>query len=198
MIRVIRFIVLLALFPAWLIGQQPSEMKTLLSDGARISAFGSINGGINPFNHTYVSYIGGDGALVLNNFYLGGYGNRNVEFQSVYPDNEYYIDKKLGFSQGGIITGVSFRSKKMLQYAIGGQIGWGHLSLRDNTEKKILTRDRVNIFTPVLQAKLNVTSFIQLCMSVSYQFLIGIDLPMLEDKDFQGFCGAVSIRFGWF
>ncbi len=197
MVRAVHIILLLACFPAWLVGQQ-SEMKTLLSDGARISAFGSINGGVNLFNHTYVGYIGGDGALVLNNFYLGGYGSRNVGFHEVYPEDEYYADKKLGLSQGGIMAGVSFGSKKMLQYAVGGQIGWGHLSLRDNTDKKILTRDRVNIFTPTFQAKLNITSYMQLCLGASYQFLIGVDFPKLEDRDFQGLCGSISLRFGWF
>jgi hypothetical protein len=185
-------------FPFWLIGQQTSEMKTLLSESARISAFGSINGGISPFNHTYVSYIGGDGALVVNNFFFGGYGSRNVEFQPVDIEDDYYTDKKMGFSQGGIITGVSLRSKKLLQFAIFGQLGWGHLSLRDNVDKKILTRDRVNIFTPTFQVKLNLTSFVQLCAGVSYRFLIGVDLPQLDNKDFQGICGSMSIRFGWF
>ena len=198
MLRVVLIILYLAVFPLFLAGQQSSEMKTLLSENASISAFGSISGAISPFNNRYVSYLGGDGALVVNNFFFGGYGGRNVEFHSVHIDDDYYINKKIGFSQGGIITGVSLRSKKLLQYAIGGQLGWGHLSLRDNTDKKILTRDRVNVLTPTFQIKLNLTSFVQVCAGVSYQFLIGVDLPKLENKDFQGVCSSIAIRFGWF
>jgi len=197
-LRVIRIMALSVVFPFWLAGQQSSEMKTLLSENARISAFGSINGGISPFNHTYVSYLGGDGALVVNNFFFGGYGSRNVEFHSIHIDDDYYTNKKMGFSQGGITTGISFRSKKLLQYSLMGQLGWGHLSLRDNTDKKILTRDRVNVLTPTFQLKLNLTSFVQLCAGVSYQFMVGVDLPQLENKDFQGICSSVSIRLGWF
>lgn len=198
MLRIIYFMVLWAFFPPWLSGQQPAEMKTLLSENARISAFGSINGGAVPFNKGYVGYLGGDGALVINDFYFGAYGSRNVEFQSIHSENEYYADKKMGLSQGGILTGYSFRSKKMLQFAVNGQIGWGHLSLRSDIDKKILTRDRVNILMPGVQVKLNLTSFIQLCAGISYQFLLGVDFPELHDSDFQGLCGSVSIRFGWF
>ncbi|MDR1171288.1 MAG: hypothetical protein LBL24_02420 [Bacteroidales bacterium] len=197
-LRVVYFLVLSAFFSIGLMGQQSSEMKTLLSDDAVISAFGSINAGISPFNHTYASYIGGDGALVVNNFFFGGYGSRNIEFHPVYIEGDYYTNKKMGFSQGGVITGISLRSKRLLQYTVSGQLGWGHLSLRDNVDKKILTRDRVNIFTPAFQVKLNLTSFVQLCAGVSYRFLIGVDLPQLDNKDFQGICGSMSIRFGWF
>ncbi len=173
-------------------------MKTLLTDETRISAFGSISSGIVPFSDHYVGYISGDGALVLNNFYLGGYGSRNVEFQAIFPEDAYYADKKLGMSQGGIFMGVTFRQKKLFQYAVGGQIGWGHLSLRNNIDKKILTRDRINILTPTVQVKLNITSYIQLCLGISYPFVLGVDLPLLENNDFQGFSETISIRFGWF
>ncbi len=198
MLRVIPVVWLLVVFSVRLSGQQPTQMKTLLDEGARISAFGGITAGVTPFNNDYTGFMGGDGALVLNNFYLGAYGSRSLEFQEVYPDNEFYAGKKLGMSQGGILTGLNFRSKKLIQYDVSVQIGWGNLSLRDNIEKKILTRDRVNIFTPSLQAKLNITSFVQLCAGVSYQFLFGVDLPQLEDNDFRGFMGSVSLRFGWF
>ncbi len=197
MLRVARFVWLLFV-PVAIMGQQPSEMKTLLREDTRISGFGSINAGIVPFAGHTIGTIGGDGALVLNNFFLGGYGSRNIEFQSVYSDDEYYTDKKLGLSQGGLYTGMSFWSKKLLQIAVAGQIGWGHLSLRDSPTKEILTRDRVNILTPIFQVKLNLTSYIQLCGGLSYQFLFGVDYPNLEDKDFRGLCGSVSVRFGWF
>ena len=187
----------LLFIPVVIWGQGMSEMKTLFKDDARISGFVSINAGASPFAGHTVGYIGGDGALVLNNFFLGGFGSRNIEHQ-VIPDVEYYIDKKLGLSQGGFYSGINFRSKKLLQYSLCGQIGWGRLSLHDNLTKEILTRDRINTLTPILQVKLNLTSYVQLCTSLSYQFLLGIDYPNLKDDDFQGLYGSISVRFGWF
>ena len=198
MLRIIYIIALSIVFLPWLSGQQSSDMKTLFSENARISAFGNIVVGVLPFNKSYAGYIGGDGALVINDFYFGAYGSRNVEFKTVHSENEYYADKKLGFSQGGISTGYSFRSKQILQFSVGGQVGWGHLSLRDNIENKILSRDRVNVLMPAVQIKLNLTSFIQLCAGTSYQFLFGVDFPEMDDKNFRGLCGSLSIRFGWF
>lgn len=198
MLRGIFIILLFNIFPIWVCSQQPYEMRTLLSEDARISAFGGINSGFSPFNSNYTTFIGGEGAFVLNNVYIGGYGSRTFEYQTIHQDDVYYTDKKVSLSQGGILTGMSFRSKKMLQYEVGAQLGWGHLSLRENSTKKILTRDRINTFTPFIRAKLNLTSYIQLCVGASYQFLVGVDFPKLSDKDFQGICGAVSLRFGWF
>ena len=193
-------IVFLFLFFIRLSGQEPIAQKRLfLNESLRISAFGSITAGLTPFNHEYAEFMGGDCALVLNNFYFGGYGCRNMGFQDVYPENNFYTGKKLGLSHGGIHAGVNFRSKKMIQYATFAQIGWGSLSLRDNIEKKILMRDRITVFTPTLQVKLNLMSFIQLCAGVSYQFLMSVnEYPGLENKDFQGLLGSVSVRFGWF
>lgn len=200
MLRIIYFILFSGIMPGIMVGQQmpPPQMKTLLAEGARISAFGSINSGASPFNHRYAGYVGGDGALVFNNFFLGGFGSRNIEFQTIDTDDEYYTGKKLGMSQGGVLTGMSFGTKRLIQYTVAMQTGWGYLLLRDNLEKRILARDRINIFTPALQAKANITSYIQLCVGISCQFTLGVDFPALADNDFQGLCGSLSLRFGWF
>ena len=178
--------------------QQDQKMKTLLSEETRISGFISINTGLIPLNGNHVLAMGGEGALVLNNFFLGGYTLRSVEFHSVDTENIYFVEKKLGLSQGGIMTGYSLRTQKLIQWDLMMQIGWGHLSLRSNVNKEILNRDRVNIFTPSLVAKINLTSFAQFCVGVSYQFVFGVDYPSLSNKDFHGVCGLMSLRFGWF
>lgn len=186
------------LFPAWLTAQ-PSEMKTLLGEDTHFSAFGSIRGGAMPFAGKYVPYVGGDIALTLNNFFVGGYNIRALEFQDVHHfDAIYYEDRKLGLSEGGVSTGITFLSRKLVQYAIMTDIGWGHLMLRSNESKEILMRDRINTITPVFQIKLNMTSYVQICFGMSYQFLFGVDFPQLTNDDFQGFNGSITARFGWF
>ncbi|MDR1866521.1 MAG: hypothetical protein LBR08_13255 [Bacteroidales bacterium] len=187
------------LFPAWLRAQPPAEMKTLLGEDAHISAFGSIRGGVMPFVGSYRGHAGGDLALVLNNFFFGGYGSRSIEFHSLdHRDDNYYEDKQLGLSHGGIFTGVSFLSRRMVQYSVTTDVGWGYLLLRDNTTREILSRDRINLIAPALQLKLNVTPFVQLCFGVAYQYLFGVDFHYMENVNFQGFASSLSVRFGWF
>jgi hypothetical protein len=198
MLRVIYIAFALFSIPFLAAGQRVYEMKTLLSEGVRISAFGSFVGGAGPFSGKYTGFMGGDGAVVLNNFYAGIYGRKTMEYHPVYRDDSYYAGKKMGLSQVGLMTGVSFRSKKFFQYALVFHAGWGNLSLRDNSEKKILTRDRINTFIPAIQAKINLTSYTQVCLDVSYQFLAGVDFPQLTNRDFRGVCSYLSLRFGWF
>ncbi len=194
--RVLHTIVLWV-FPLILMGQRP-EMKTLLKEETRISGFGSISVGFIPSLDTYTSTIGGDAAIVLNAFHIGGYGSRTLGSQTVPLEDAYYLNKKLELTQGGITTGISFGSKGLIQGCASTQFGWGQLLLRDINTKEILSRDRIHILTPMLQAKLNITSFIQLCAGVSYQFVFGVDYNDLHDDDFRGIGGLVSLRFGWF
>jgi hypothetical protein len=177
---------------------QSSETKTLLGHDAYVSAFGSFHSGVSPFFNKYVTYVGGDVALVLNNFYFGGYSSRVLGVHKIHPEDEFYKDKRIVLTQGGIFTGVTFLSKRIFQYSVASKFGWGYLTLRDADTEETVSRDRINIIMPTFQVKLNITSFIQICVGVNYQLIFGIDLPKMENKDFRGFGASFAVRVGWF
>ena len=186
-------VVLITLFFSGLKAQE-SEIQTLFSGSTRISGFGGPLMSFTTVNGEFAHMMGGGGAVLLGDFFIGGYGEG---LTNGIPVNEY----RLEFGHGGFWTGYSFRANRAFHPAISAQIGWGSVGERDDNAAN-LTTDNVFVFNPAVELEMNFTRFFRLGIGVHYRLVQGINPGMhsvdLSNSDFSGPGVQLNFNFGWF
>jgi len=170
-----------------------SQTETLFSGNASYGGFGGPLIEFSSINGTLVNDVGGGGALIINNFFVGGYGlgsdNASVDINGL----EHDID----FSQGGFWFGYTHKQHKLIHLYSSVKVGWGEAELLVNEEKRF--DENLLAFSPDLGLEFNVTSWFKLGVTAGYRFVSGLDdLPVLDDNDFSGMTGGITFRFGGF
>jgi hypothetical protein len=175
--------------------------ETIFSDVDRIGAWGGPIFEYTNLDKDVETTGGGGGALVLNDFFLGGYGMGKAEYSTTF-DAENKRDK-VNFKHGGFWIGyVPMQSKVVHPYA-SVRLGWGkaRFNSTDLTTNERLNELKDNIFvtTPELGLELNVFSFFRVVATASYRWVNGVDdLPTYTDKDLSSFGASLTLRFGGF
>jgi hypothetical protein len=142
---------------------------------------------------------GGGGALVLNDFYLGGYGMGNADLVKISNQRE-----KLSFKHGGFWIGYTPLQSKVIHPYLSTRIGWGKARYRAsqiNEPDRITTdlKDNVFVMTPEIGLEVNVFSFFRVALTGSYRWVNGIEnLPAFNDDDITGYGATLTLRFGGF
>jgi len=160
----------------------------------RADSFGGFGGPIIEFsniNGTLVGDVGGGGAMVINDFFVGGYGMGNdgasVEFEGL----NYDID----FAHGGLWFGYTMKQYKLVHMYSSFKIGWGATDLKIDGEKKF--DDNLLALSPEIGLEFNITNWFKLGVTGGYRYVSGLeDLPVLENDDFSSMTGALTFRFG--
>ena len=169
------------------------KTQTLFSDE---NSYGGFGGPIVEFSNitgTLVGDVGGGGAFVVNDFFVGGYGLGNDGAQIELTDQLYDIK----FRHGGFWLGYSFMDHKLVHLYSSFRIGWGEVELRQNDEK--FYSDNLLSLAPELGIELNVTNWFKVGFTGGFRNISGLDnLPELTNDDFTGMFGAITFRFGGF
>ena len=161
--------------------------KTYGGFGGPIMEFSNING-------TLVTDVGGGGALIVNDFFFGGYGlgndNSNIEL-----DNGL---NALDFGHGGFWLGYTHNQHKLVHLYSSFRIGWGDVDLKRGDD--LTASDNLMAICPELGLEFNVTRWFKLGVSGGYRIVTGLDnLPGgLDNDDFTGGFGMLTFRFGGF
>ncbi len=175
--------------------------ETIFSDVNRIGAWGAPLFEYTNLDTDVETTGGGGGALVLNDFYLGGYGMGKTEFSKILSvDNRR---DNLNFKHGGFWIGYTPLQSKVVHPYASVRLGWGkaRFNSTDLTSNERLNELKDNIFvtTPEIGLELNVFSFFRIAATASYRWVNGIDdLPTYTDKDLSSFGGTLTLRFGGF
>ncbi len=175
--------------------------ETIFSDVNRIGAWGAPIFEYTNLDTDVETTGGGGGALVLNDFYLGGYGMGKTEFSKILSvDNRR---DNLNFKHGGFWIGYTPLQSKVVHPYASVRLGWGkaRFNSTDLTSNERLNELKDNIFvtTPEIGLELNVFSFFRIAATASYRWVNGIDdLPTYTDKDLSSFGGTLTLRFGGF
>ncbi len=175
--------------------------ETIFSDVNRIGAWGAPIFEYTNLDTDVETTGGGGGALVLNDFYLGGYGMGKTEFSKILSvDNRR---DNLNFKHGGFWIGYTPLQSKVVHPYASVRLGWGkaRFNSTDLTSNERLNELKDNIFvtTPEIGLELNVFSFFRVAATASYRWVNGIDdLPTYTDKDLSSFGGTLTLRFGGF
>lgn len=142
--------------------------------------------------------IGGGGAFILNDFFVGAYVQSESFGQRRYSGRDYI----LGLNSGGFWLGYVPNSYKVVHLYSSLKIGWGSALLRrddndpyDNDD----IRDAVFVLAPEIGAEFNVLRWFRIGLTGGYR-AVGLlnTLPGYSYNDFNSPTLALTFRFGKF
>ncbi len=173
------------------------QQETLFNSVHNISGFGGPMVEISNINGETVIDVGGGGALILDNFFFGGYGLGTDAPNLSFGGETYDID----FNHGGFWLGYSAIPNKVVHIYSSLRLGWGDTTLRDGDGDKRFS-DNMYVVSPEVGVELNVTSWFRLDLTAGYRFVNGVDdLPEisgLNDDSFTSPFAGITFRFGGF
>lgn len=190
-----RKILFAALMTSLFISAQ-AQHETLFNNARVIGGFGApiVEMGLN---NDLSTSVGGGGALVIDNFFFGGYGMGSVDFESLIENED--IDQ-LELGHGGFWLGYTLAPHNLIHLYTSARIGWGGvgISLTDNFHDSDF--DKVFVVTPEVGLELNVASWLRVAGTVGYRHVEGVNekLGYYEDDTFNGAMANLTFRIGWF
>ena len=173
--------------------------ETMFSDVDRIGGWGAPIFEYTNLNKDVEVVSGGGGALVLNDFYLGGYGMGTAKCSA---DGEL-LEETRRLRQGGFWIGYTPLQHRVVHPYASVKLGWGkaNYKLLDDLTGNELSSQRSSIFvtTPEAGLEVNVFSFFRIAATASYRWVNGFDGVGSFDSDvLSSFGGTLTLRFGGF
>lgn len=192
------FIALSLLLVGW---QARAQHETLFDDFSSFGAFGGPIVEISSINGEVGADVGGGGALILDDLFIGGYGmgtsypetTINQEVDGEFRDVIYDIRLK----HGGLWFGYTPNQGKVWHPYGSLKVGWGKTQLLN--DRFDTPTDRIFVLTPEIGMEVNLTRFFKLGFTAGYRWVNGVSrLPTLTDSDFSSPTGTLTFRFGGF
>ncbi|MCI5081411.1 MAG: porin family protein [Saprospiraceae bacterium] len=174
-----------------------AQHETLLSDIDVIGGFGGPILETSQINGQIGVDVGGGGALLLNGFFLGGYGMGTDYATYSITSGENEGDYEIDFGHGGLWLGYSHNPFKLAHLFLSTKLGWGSTELKEDGDA--MFKDRIFVLTPELGVEFNVTKWFRIAVTGGYRWVNGIqDLPGLDNNDFSSPTGTITFSFGGF
>jgi hypothetical protein len=193
-------LILMLIFAFLAIKAQDDEFQTIgSSTGIKISGFGAPMMSFTQIGGEFVHMMGGGGGVILNDFFIGGYGMGKTNELS-YQDNTANV---MTFGHGGFWLGYTPHGNKAVHTAFHTQIGWGEINeqIKGWQSQTItplpLSSDKVFVICPTAELELNFSRFFKLGGGVTYSLVYNTDGPYTF-KDFANPGFFVSFKFGYF
>ncbi len=169
-----------------------AQEETLFGDLNVVGAFGAPIIEVGAINGEVGADVGGGGALMLNNMFIGGYG-----MGTSYP--EYTTssgdERNIRFRHGGFWLGYTPNPHRVAHLYSSLKIGWGSARLREDGED--IATDRLFALTPELGLEINLTRFVKMGISAGYRWVNGISkLDGLDNESFSSPTGLLTFRIG--
>ncbi len=175
--------------------------ETMFSDLDRIGGWGAPIIEYTNLNKDVEVISGGGGALVLNDFYLGGYGMGTATFNADNTDIAVN-DETLKFKHGGFWIGYTPMQHRVVHPYGSVKLGWGkaNYKLTDFDDKELASaRSSVFVTTPEVGLEVNVFSFFRIAATASYRWVNGFDaVGAFKNDDLSSFGATLTLRFGGF
>lgn len=171
------------------------EIQTLMNsfEIKRISGFGGPTMSFTTINDEFAFMMGGGGGVIINNLFLGGYGEGLSN--TLNPDAENDI-RNLEFEHGGFWVGYEFAHQRMIHPVLSTRIGWGNIKV--NKENQGLT-DNVFVIVPTVSAEINFTHFFKVNVGAEYRKTFNVNvIEGLNNNDFSNVGVYMNFIFGWF
>ena len=141
---------------------------------------------------------GGGGAFIINDFFIGGFGE-GASFGNRRYNNRNY-DLSLGY--GGFWLGYTYPSHKLIHLYSSLKIGWGNASqLRadDDPFDGDQINDHIFALHPELGAEINLVHWFRLGFTAGFRLVGGVgSLPTVRSGDFNSPTLGITLRFGKF
>ncbi len=140
---------------------------------------------------------GGGLGLVIDNFFIGGYGLAAVDLDALIDDNAESLEVDIAHS--GLWLGYTFPSHKLLHLFTSVRAGWGLVNTTfDNNG--INNGDRIFVVTPEAGVEVNLFRWLRLAGTVGYRQVNGVNnaISGLTNSDVSGVTGGLTLRIGGF
>lgn len=171
------------------------QSETLFSDVHVISGFGGPIVEFSGFKGEVIPAVGGGGGIMLDDFFMGGYGIGGLDFRDPDVDLENY-QMKLG--HGGFWLGYHHQRHKLLHVFASAKLGWGDIDVKYNGNGP-RPSDNIFVVQPEAGFEVNLFRWFKLAGTVGYRSVTGVnEIETYSNSDFSGVTGALTFRFGWF
>ena len=171
------------------------QQETLFNRAHVIGAFG---GPIVEYNHITDEVelsVGGGGALIIDNFFIGGYGMGTAD--ESFLNNQDRI--KIDLGHGGFWLGATFQQHKLLHLYSSVKLGWGAVGITFEDDD-LDYADAVFVVAPEVGIELNIFTWFKVAATGGYRWVDGIDegLGGISKDQFDGYSLNLTFRFGGF
>ncbi len=178
---------------------QDREYQTIFDNHElRISGMGGPFMQFTAVAGEFAHMMGGGGAVLLNDFFFGGYG---LGLTNAIPD---YVNgnnnDRLSLGHGGFWLGYTLLGEKPIHLNFSTMIGWGEFGIMQYNEYYPFLRDKVFVLAPVIEVELNLTNYFRIGAGATYNLITGVDdqLHGYRSSDITSPGGFLSFKFGWF
>ncbi len=174
-----------------------SQKQETLASSARVKGgFGSLYFLFGQADGHNGAGAGLGGAFIINDFFIGGYGQNEVFDRRRYSGREYLV----GLGSGGFWLGYVPASYKVVHLYSALKVGWGSAALR-RTDSEPYTNDNITdgvfVLAPEIGAEVNILRWFRLGFTGGYRFVSGLNtLPGYAYNDFNSPTLALTLRFG--
>ncbi|KGE87106.1 MULTISPECIES: outer membrane beta-barrel protein [Phaeodactylibacter] len=173
-----------------------AQHETLFNNARVVGGFGApiIEMGLG---NDMTTAVGGGGGVVIDNFFIGGYGVGSIDFERLIEDDDI---QEIELGHGGFWLGYTLAPHRVLHLYTSARLGWGAVGIdvSDNSSFPDNT-DNVFVVTPEIGLELNVTRWFRVAGTVGYRYVDGIsDNSPYKSNAFDGTLANLTFRFGWF
>jgi len=178
---------------------QHKEYQTIFDNqDVRISGMGGPFMQFTSVAGEFGHMMGGGGAVMLNDFFFGGYG---LGLTNAIPDyvNQNPTDR-LTLGHGGFWLGYSLFGEKPIHIALSSLIGWGEFGVIQDYGTYPFVRDKIFVLAPTVEVEVNLTRYFRIGAGASYNLCTMVDQNIhgYSNGDLSAPAGFLSFKFGWF
>ncbi len=172
------------------------SQETLIKRGLRIGAFGAPIIEFSDLDGSFGVSVGGGGAIMIEHFFIGGYGMGSThDILKDIDADEYDVT----LAHGGLWTGFDLMPSEIIHMTTSFRAGWGVLLFGlDNDFSNYDFEDQVFTLTPEIGIELNVTRFFKIAATGGYRWVKDVDISPYEGDEFDSFTGSLVFKFGEF
>ena len=173
------------------------SQETLVSrHGLQLGGFGGPILEFSDLNGNFGVSVGGGGGIMLNHFFLGGYGLASTHDILADIDAERY---EVTLAHGGIWTGYDFSPHKLLHVTFSFRAGYGILlfGLEDDFSYYDF-EDEIFTLTPEVGISLNLTRHVKLVGTVGQRWVRDVETDSYASDAFDSYVASFMIKFGDF
>ncbi len=178
---------------------QEKEYQTIFDNqNLRISGMGGPFMQFTAVAGEFGHMMGGGGAVLLNNFFIGGYG---LGLTNIIPDNyNRQTNSHLTLGHGGFWMGYALFGERSIHLTVSSLIGWGEFGIVQWDGYYPIVRDQIFVLSPTLEVELNLTRYFRIGAGASYNLYTMVDEYQhgYRSSDLSAPGGFLSFKFGWF
>lgn len=173
--------------------QAQAQDQTLLGRTTRIGFFVSPYLEYGPLNKPWETSLGGGAGLILGDGFIGLYGAAGADYDQLFQENEF---DRIDLAHAGMWVGYNPVQRWLLHPY--GTVRFGPGVVNIDTQGWNDYVDNVLVLSPEVGVEMNLTKFLRIAATAGYRWVDGVSTPNLDNDDFTGWTGALTIRLGYF